>query len=347
MSAITGTLLVTAVAVVGLYYVKWSHYYHVYSDVLAGGSLGRSIVNSSGDVPPQPSWHAALGYAALYWSAVWKALLLALVVGAGLKTIVPKSWVRKIMGRTGFVAAAVGGFAAVPSMMCTCCAAPLAIGLRAAGASSAAAIAYWLGNPLLNPATLILAAMILGVGWAMLRLAVGLILVFGFVGLVARQSYKEDAANLHGASVSAGDEQPQSLGAACLRWGTDMAKMAVRLVPEYAVLVMLLGATRAWLFPVVPLATKGDSPLWLVGMALAGTLFVVPTAAEIPIVQAMLHLGIGAGPAGALLVTLPAISLPSLVMLARTFPVKLLGLVAFATVCAGVLTGLLAVALGL
>ena len=57
-------------------------------------------------------------------------------------------------------------------------------------------------------------------------------------------------------------------------------------------------------------------------MAVAGTLFVIPTAGEVPIVQAMFALGMGAGPAGALIMTLPAVSLPSLAMLSRIFSLR-------------------------
>ncbi|VEC02904.1 FIG006303: protein yraQ [Klebsiella pneumoniae] len=46
-------------------------------------------------------------------------------------------------------------------------------------------------------------------------------------------------------------------------------------------------------------------------MAIAGCLFVIPTAAEIPIVQTMMLAGMGTAPALALLITLPAVSVPS------------------------------------
>jgi uncharacterized membrane protein YraQ (UPF0718 family) len=131
-----------------------------------------------------------------------------------------------------------------------------------------------------------------------------------------------------------------------LRWAREFCRLAIRLVPEYLVLVLILGGIRAWLFPTA-LFGSGNSLPWLIGVAVAGTLFAIPTAAEIPIVQAMLQLGVGAGPAGALLITLPAVSLPSLVMLGRAFPAKTLGTVAFATAGAGVFAGLLAITLSL
>ena len=74
-------------------------------------------------------------------------------------------------------------------------------------------------------------------------------------------------------------------------------------------------------------------------------MFVIPAAGEIPIVQAMLALGMGAGPAGALIMTLPPISTPSLAMVARSFRPRVLAMVVAAVVAFGVLGGLIAFAL--
>ena len=54
--------------------------------------------------------------------------------------------------------------------------------------------------------------------------------------------------------------------------------------------------------------------LALLALAVGGTLFVIPTAGEVPIVQALTSAGLGPLGAGILFTTLPAISLPSLVM---------------------------------
>ena len=73
--------------------------------------------------------------------------------------------------------------------------------------------------------------------------------------------------------------------------------------------------------------------LAVVIFAIAGTLFIIPTAAEIPIIGTFLSFGFGTGVAGALLVTLPAISLPSLIMVYRSFPRRVVWF-AFASVVA-------------
>ena len=91
------------------------------------------------------------------------------------------------------------------------------------------------------------------------------------------------------------------------------------MIPEFVVLIFALGAARVWLFPALNPAL-GNSIWLLPAVAFVGTLFVIPTAGEIPIVQTLMTYGMGAGPAGALLATLPTISLPSLVMVSRHFP---------------------------
>ncbi len=186
---------------------------------------------------------------------------------------------------------------------------------------------------------------VLGWQWTLLRLVVGVILVFGVAYL----------ANYFIGSVELSREIEESLGrelktdedgSLWLRWLRELWRMCIRLLPEYALIVVVLGAARAWLFPQVT-AAVGNHPLWIVGMAIAGTLFVIPTAGEIPIVQTLLSFGMGAGPAGALLTTLPPLSLPSIVMLARAFSYRVLLFLTVAVIVLGVLSGFVAVSLGL
>ena len=80
-------------------------------------------------------------------------------------------------------------------------------------------------------------------------------------------------------------------------------------------------------------------------MAIAGTLFVIPTAGEVPIIQAMLSLGMAAGPAGALLMTLPPVSAAVDGDARALVPPRVLTFVAASVVAFGVAGGLLAVAL--
>lgn len=338
-----GSIIFLLIAVVGLFYVKWLPYYNRAFVAAANHSIGQSILMGATASPPAPSLGAALGYASAYGKAIWQAMVLGLLLGSAIQALLPVNWVAKMLGRAGFGSAVAGGLLAIPGMMCTCCAAPVVIGLRARQASSGGATAFWLGNSVLNPATLVFMGFVLGWNWAAFRLVLGLLMVFGLGYLVNRMVDPKEAeaakAQLVELVVNAQTSGPFA------RWIGILSRMTARLVPEYIVLILLLGATRAWLFPHIG-PEIGNDLGWIVAFAIAGTLFVIPTAGEVPIIQAMLSLGMGVGPAGALLTTLPPISVPSLAMLARSFRPRVLLVVTVSVVAFGVVGGLMAVGLG-
>lgn len=226
-------------------------------------------------------------------------------------------------------------------MMCTCCAAPVAAGMRQSRASVGSVVSWWLANPVLNPATLVFMGFVLGWGWALFRVVFGIAMVLGIAYLAERyaDANEADSSKADAFSQSITPEADASTESVLLRWAREFMTLAIRLLPEYLVLVLLLGAARAWLFPVFG---ADDSVIWILAMALAGTLFAIPTAGEVPIVQAMFALGMGAGPAAALIMTLPAISLPSLVMLGRVFSLRVRLVIAIGVVLSGIVAGLVA-----
>lgn len=217
----------------------------------------------------------------------------------------------------------------------------MALGLARTGSAVGPTLAYWLGNPILNPATMVFMGFVLGWRWVGLRLIVGLLLVFGVAYLADRFVRPDELpapARVAAAAAGTADGDPIAT-----RWLRSVWQLAIGLVPEYLVIVLLLGAARAWLFPAVTPDATGL--LWTLGLAVAGTLFVIPTAGEVPIVQTLMTLGLGVGPAAALLTTLPPVSLPSLVMVGKSVPVRVLLFVAASVVALGLVSAAIAVGL--
>ena len=177
---------------------------------------------------------------------------------------------------------------------------------------------------------------VLGWGWTLFRIVLGIAMVLGVAYLAERYADPHEAVPFEPGSITVDDSQQ---GDFLMRWWRELMTLTIRLVPEYLVLVLLLGASRAWLFPMLG---AHDGIIWIVAMAVAGTLFVIPTAGEVPIVQAMFALGMGAGPAGALIMTLPAASLPSLAMLGRVFSLRIRLVIAAGVVLSGIIAGLFA-----
>jgi uncharacterized membrane protein YraQ (UPF0718 family) len=334
-----GALTVLCLSVGGLAIVKWIPYYDKAWLAFTHRSIGNSILTAGADRPPAPSLHAALDYGLAYGKSIWKAMVLGLLVGSAVQALLPRRWIASALGRSGLGTVVVGGMVSLPMMMCTCCAAPVVTGLRECRATAGAAIAFWLGNTVLNPATLVFTGFVLGWNWSIFRLVFGVLMVFGLGFLANHLAGSEQSVAIP--ENSDADLVGEPYEVSFKRWLAVLFRMAIRLIPEYLVLVLALGAVRAWLFPHMGHEVD-NSLIWILAFASAGALFVIPTAGEVPIVQAMLALGIAAGPAAALLMTLPPISIPSLAMLRNSFRPRLLVMVACGVVLLGSLAGIAA-----
>lgn len=329
--------LFLAILLAGEWYVKWNPYYHKAFVAAANHSIGSSIVSGKHASAPAVSLTAAWHYALHYFLAVWQAVILGVVVGAGVQVLIPRDWLLRLLGHRRASAVLAAGALAVPGMMCTCCSAPIVVGLRKQRVSTGAALAFWLANPVLNPATIIFAGFVLGWNFAVIRIVFGAALVL-CVGWLANRFWAErdipETAKETIDQTAQADERP-----VWQRFFSQLARISLSVIPVYILLVLAVGALRSWLFPAIGLA-HADNMLWIVGLAVTGTLFVIPTAGEVPIIQTMMQYGLGLGPAYALLLTLPAISAPSAAMVWRQFPKRALWFAGAAVCVTGVLAGL-------
>lgn len=324
------------VLIAGLWLVKWQPYYAKALLAADTHSIGNSLLAGL-DSQPLAS---ALTYAQLYFKAVWKAAVLGIVLGSLVQVLIPPAWLERTLGSERVGSTLFGTLFSLPGMMCTCCAAPVVAGLRKQSVSMGGALAFWLGNPLLNPATLIFMGFVLGWQFTLLRLVAAVVIVFltaALVGKLVRDQPAEQKVTL--VALQHGVEVPE--GSFWQRWLRALWRLCLATIPTYVLAVLVLGAAQVWLFP-HGAGSLGNGAGWLIAMTLAGTLFVIPTAAEIPISQALMAAGLGMGPAVALLVTLPALSLPSLLMLRKSFPAKALWLAAGVVTLVGLLTGMMA-----
>ena len=336
-------------AAVLLWWAKWAPYSVKVPAVAGSGDLGDSILTGGAEAPPGASLSAGLTFAGTYFLAIWPALVTGLVIAAAVQVLVPRGWLQRALGAEdgssrklgagpGAGGGLRGGLLSLPTLMCSCCAAPVALGLRRARVGVPAALAFWLGNPALNPVVLVFAAFVLPWPWVLLRGAMGVLVVAAAL-LVARRwadrSAPADVADASGPQVA---EPPSLTG--FLR---TLGGLSLRLLPEYALVVVALGALRGPLFGQEVSGLLG--PLVVLVVALAGLLLPVPTGGEIAVVAALLAAGAGGAAAGALLITLPVVSLPSLLMVRKAFPVPVLVRVCGVVLGAGLLAAALAVPL--
>lgn len=320
------------VVIVGLWFVKWQPYYGKAFTAASTHSIGNSIIAQADSNPLKAAWD----YAAVYFLSVWKAAALGVVLGSLIQVLIPRAWLLRTLGQRRFRGTLLGTLFSLPGMMCTCCAAPVAAGMRRQRVSMGGALAFWMGNPLLNPATLVFMGFVLGWHLALIRLVAGLVTVLVVATLVQRW-VKETAEQPVSVELDVAAPQGHFLS----RWLKALWALFWSTIPVYILAVLVLGAARVWLFPHAE-GLVGNTLFWVIAMAIAGCLFVIPTAAEIPIVQTMMLAGMGIAPALALLITLPAVSVPSLMMLRKSFPAKALWLTGGLVVLSGTMVGGLA-----
>ena len=338
---VAGTLAFVAIFAAAVDWAKWTPYLHKLEAIRRTRAWpGSDILARAGSARSGPSLHGAWAFSTAYAEAVWPAVVAALLIAAALEALVPRRWLLSVVSRrTHARGSLTGGLLALPSLMCTCCTAPVAATLRRSGAPTSATLAYWLGNPVLNPAVLAFLALVAPWQWVVTRVVAGVVLVFGVTALVARIAGSETRPDPRAASLPA-----YRLAEAPRRYAVALARLCATLLPEYALVVFALGLFRGWLFPF-----DGAAAHWgilaVVAAALLGTLVVLPTGGEIPIVQGLAAAGVAAGVQGALLLALPAISLVSMAMVVRELGVRVTLAAAAGVAVTAVAAGVLMAAL--
>jgi len=116
-AVLSGPLVLAVLFVGGLYYVKWGPYYHRSFVAASQHAIGASIVSGKLATPPPPSVDAALGYAWAYGKSIWQAMVLGLLLGAGVQALVPRDWLVRVLGSMKFSRVALAGLISTAGMM--------------------------------------------------------------------------------------------------------------------------------------------------------------------------------------------------------------------------------------
>jgi uncharacterized membrane protein YraQ (UPF0718 family) len=347
---VAGLIVLAVIFVLGLSWAKWIPYGQKASHLSVTHAYpGGTMFADSGRPGALPSFAGARHFAWVYFQDIWEGFLVALLIAAAFDALVPRDWLLRVLNRrTRIGQALAGGVAGLPSLMCTCCSSPLVVGLRKRGVSPTAALAYWVANPLLNPAVFVFLFLVAPWQFGVVRLIVGVAVVLGGTALVTRlvgSRLDSGERPLPPELRSAADPDPVRLSQFPLRFARSFLRLAVILIPAYIVVIFVLGYLSGWLSDFAGL----DAHLGILAVlicAVIGTLLVIPTGGEIPVVLALTAAGVGAGTAGALLITLPALSVPSMVMVGRALSwrvtLAMAGVVAVAGLVGGLLLWLLA-----
>jgi hypothetical protein len=300
--------------------------------------------------------------------AIWMPFVLGILIAATLIALLPELGGK--LARQGAAGSLLGVLFALPNMFCSCCAGPLFAGLYRGGASLEAALSVYVAAPSLNVAVLIVAFSLLPTELALARAILGMLaagaVAFLAAGISARWLkagkpevlpgrgewlFMRTVGRLLGAYCEFLDLKVEpragvSVGLLLSRW-----VMTVWRLLRVAVPLIFLGvlAVEALLTAGVhPAVTAWGGGLFGVAVVSAlGTILMIPSFAEVPLALGLLKAGMGLGPAAAILITAPAVSLPSLLLVGWAVRDHRVGLVLGGLIfLLGVLAGLVFSVLG-
>ena len=331
------------------------------SRILASGKLGLGpgTLGMSWGIPVGsfPGWLQPAAEAVNYVLINWQATLLGVLIGS-LFLVAGLELVKRMKG-TGFKAHLLGAAVAIPQPFCACCASPVGSAMFSRGASLGPVLAFVVSAPMLNITGLILAATLLPTKFALLRIIGGVIagvfLTYGVSLLASRWLAKDEVKTeaklswpyrwsaqlvelfnqLFRFETCLADDSADSPARLISSWLRVMGRLASVIVP-----VFLIGSIIvAYVVQVMP--TSGNNMLGVIVTSFFSTLFMVPTWTEIPLASGLIAKVLG-GLAAVSLIALPAVNIPSLVVIGGAFkswkvPVAL-GLAVFA---AGIVAGLI------
>ena len=275
-------------------------------------------------------WWMPVAQATSYLLNVWHATMLGILL-AGLALTVLPAYFKSYVKRPGFTGSLFGAMFALPQPFCSCCSSVMAPSFVRGGASTTFLLSFIIGAPMLNVTTMLLAVTLLPAPFAVTRIVAGVVVTILVTYFAASAAERWDGAT--GAATlrtpragwierlewiylglfdldriigRRGVETPAQLIGA---WLHASRRIALVLVPT----LWLWSVIASAIFQTLPSAF-GNNLASVVLSAVVGTFFMISTWSEIPMALQLIQSGF-TGPAAALLVVLPAISLPCMMLI--------------------------------
>lgn len=261
----------------------------------------------------------------------------------------PPERTRRILGRfTGVRGNVLAALLGTVTPFCSCSSIPLFIGFTSVGLPTGVTFSFLISSPLVDLASVILLASIFNWPIAIAYVTVGVVLAVVGGTLIGRARMERHIEPFVFTSpVMHGDDGVPDVRER-LRFARDQVRDIVRRVWLYILIGVGIGAAiHNWIPESLINGLLGQDKPWSVPLA---TLVGVPMYADIfgtlPIAEALVARGVGLGTALAFMMSVTALSLPSIVMLKRVVRTPLLatfvGIVAGGIVLIGYLFNALA-----
>lgn len=244
-----------------------------------------------------------------------------------IQSFFPPERSRKILGRyKGVSANILGALLGTLTPFCACSSIPLFIGFTSAGLPIGVTFSFLISSPLVDLASVLLLASIFNMKIAIAYVLVGLVLAVIGGTIISKAKLENYVESFVYSNKMMETEQEELTTNDRINFAKDQVKDIVKRVWFYILIGVGIGAAiHNWIPEDVISAVLGQDKWYSV---LIATLVGVPMYADIfgtlPIAEALVYKGVGLGTALAFMMSVTALSLPSLIMLKKVVKTKLL-----------------------
>ncbi len=255
-------------------------------------------------------------------------LLSVLIFGVSwIQSYFPPERSRKILGKmNGLKANVAGALLGTITPFCSCSSIPLFIGFTSAGLPLGVTFSFLISSPLVDLASIILLASIFGWPIALVYTVIGIILAI-IGGTIISKAKMERYVEGFIARGGAQEFIPEALSTReRIRFSADQVSDVFKRVWLYVILGVGVGAAiHNWVPEELISTLLGKDNWWSV---LVATLLGAPMYADIfgtlPIAEALVKKGVGIGTVLAFMMSVTALSIPSLILLKKVVKAPLL-----------------------
>ncbi len=256
-----------------------------------------------------------------------------------------KKILTKFKGISGSVVSALLG---TVTPFCSCSSIPIFIGFSNAGLPLGVTFSFLISSPMVDLASLLLLAGFFGMNISVLYVVLGLIVAIIGGTIISKlnleneiRTYTEKTRDLYDESENFNQRQR-------LDYAWTDTKIIVKNVYKYVLIGVGIGAIiHNWIPQEAILAILGsDNPFSVIIAAVVGIPMYADIFGTIPIAEALFMAGVPIGTVLAFMMSVTALSLPSMIMLSKVVKPKLLGIFIAIVTVGIIITGYLFNAIG-
>lgn len=227
----------------------------------------------------------------------------------------------------GITGATVSALLGTVTPFCSCSSIPIFIGFSNAGLPLGVTFSFLISSPMVDLASLLLLASFFGMKVAVVYVVLGLIIAIVGGTIISKlkmedeiRTYTEKTRELYDESENFNQKQR-------LDYALNDTKIIVKNLYKYVLLGIGIGALiHNWIPQDVILSILGhDNPFSVIIAAVIGIPMYADIFGTIPIAEALFMAGVPIGTVLAFMMSVTALSLPSIIMLSKVVKPKLLG----------------------